>query len=311
MREPPAAAAAAVPVAPALPAPPVAVGYRRAVIAAAGSVRIGSAAAAALVLVPARVVPAVVPVVARVRRRRVPAAATARVARSPEGRVIARVQPSLAPEPGHGFVTEEEVLRRARGHVHGPRVRHTRGGGVGTVVVFARGSGRVRARRPRGAGAMERSPRLVGGLRRLRGPSLVVAGFLAGPAPRDGVRNQLRVGIVPGVLLRWWKRSRVSASRPPGADAFRRLLREKKRALRWLRVRASGRGRTFFMEGRFTGFGTDSFIAVAIVRPLLCGTGRIDGGEMVAKTKVKPIDGKRELQSGKRRAHVPKDRGSR
>ena len=86
---------------------------------------------------------------------------------------------------------------------------------------------------------------------------------------------------------------------------------EKKRALRWLRVRASGRGRTFFMEGRFTGFGTDSFIAVAIVRPLLCGTGRIDGGEMVAKTKVKPIDGKRELQSGKRRAHVPKDRGSR
>ena len=52
------------------------------------------------------------------------------------------------------------------------------------------------------------------------------------------------------------------------------------------------------MEGRFTGFGTDSFIAVAIVRPLLCGTGRIDGGEMVAKTKVKPIDGKRELQSG-------------
>ena len=145
---------------------------------------------------------------------------------------------------------------------------------------------------------MERSPRLVGGLRRLRGPSLVVAGFLAGPAPRDGVRNQLRVGIVPGVLLRWWKRSRVSAGRPPGADAFPRLLREKKRALRWLRVRASGRGRTFFMEGRFTGFGTDSFIAVAIVRPLLCGTGRIDGGEMVAKTKVKPIDGKRGIAIG-------------
>ena len=72
----------------------------------------------------------------------------------------------------------------------------------------------------------------------------------------------------------------------------------KRALLRWLRVRASGRGRTFFMEGRFTGFGTDSFIAVAIVRPLLCGTGRIDGGEMVAKTKVKPIDGKRELQSG-------------
>ena len=52
------------------------------------------------------------------------------------------------------------------------------------------------------------------------------------------------------------------------------------------------------MEGRFTGFGTDSFIAVAIVRPLLCGTGRIDGGEMVAKTKVKPIDGKRGIAIG-------------
>ena len=247
MREPPAAAAAAVPVAPALPAPPVAVGYRRAVIAAAGSVRIGSAAAAALVLVPARVVPAVVPVVARVRRRRVPAAATARVARSPEGRVIARVQPSLAPEPGHGFVTEEEVLRRAR-------VRHTRGGGVGTVVVFARGSGRVRARRPRGAGAMERSPRLVGGLRRLRGPSLVVAGFLAGPAPRDGVRNQLRVGIVPGVLLRWWKRSRVSASRPPGADAFRRLLREKKKGTPLVTRQGIGPGSHLLHGGEVHGF---------------------------------------------------------
>ena len=84
----------------------------------------------------------------------------------------------------------------------------------------------------------------------------------------------------------------------------------KKRALlRWLRVRASGRGRTFFMAGRFTGFGTDAS-AVAIVRLLLCGTGRIDGGEMVAKTKVKPIDGKREFAGVKRRA-CAEDRGSR
>tara|TARA_B110000003_G_scaffold256997_1_gene274972 strand:- start:78 stop:353 length:276 start_codon:yes stop_codon:yes gene_type:complete len=32
-----------------------------------------------------------------------------------------------------------------------------------------------------------------------------------------------------------------------------------------------GPRRTFFIEGRFTGFGTDSFIAIAIVRFLLCG----------------------------------------
>jgi hypothetical protein len=29
--------------------------------------------------------------------------------------------------------------------------------------------------------------------------------------------------------------------------------------------------RTFFMLGRFTGFGTESLLAVAIVRPFVCG----------------------------------------
>ena len=176
----------------------------------------------ALVFVPARMVPAVVPVVARaaVRRALVPvrAALASRVCVVPrvipQGWVIARVQPSLAPEPGRGFVSEEEVARRARrrrvvgrGRLVGALDPVLEVDGSNPVVVavrVARGSGRVRARRPRGAGAMERSPRLVGGLRRLLScPSLVFAGFLAGPAPRDAVRNQLRVRIVPGVLLRW------------------------------------------------------------------------------------------------------------
>ena len=47
---------------------------------------------------------------------------------------------------------------------------------------------------------MERPPRLVG-LLRLRGSSLVVAGFLVVPSSRDVTRDQLRVRIVPGVLL--------------------------------------------------------------------------------------------------------------
>jgi len=210
-----AAAAVVVPVAPALAAPPVPV-----VIAAAVRMIVPAAKPRALVFVPARVVPAVVPVVARaVRRALVPvrAALASRVCVVPwipQGWVIARVQPSLAPEPRRGFVSEEEVARRARrrrvvgrGRLVGALDPVLEVDGSNPVVVavrVARGSGRVRARRPRGAGAMERSPRLVGGLRRLLScPSLVFAGFLAGPAPRDAVRNQLRVRIVPGVLLRW------------------------------------------------------------------------------------------------------------
>ena len=47
---------------------------------------------------------------------------------------------------------------------------------------------------------MERPPRLVGLRGSLRG-SLVVAGFLVVPSSRDVTRDQLRVRIVPGVLL--------------------------------------------------------------------------------------------------------------
>ena len=64
------------------------------------------------------------------------------------------------------------------------------------------GLGRVaRARRPRGSRLMERPPRLVGLRGSLRGSSLVVAGFLVVPSSRDVTRDQLRVRIVPGVLL--------------------------------------------------------------------------------------------------------------
>ena len=119
---------------------------------------------------------------------------------------------------------------------------------------------------------MERPPRLVG-LLRLRGSSLVVAGFLVVPSSRDVTRDQLRVRIVPGVLLgcekaRWVRDGRL----PAVGDAFRdSLLREKLVRARHHWRRSVGPRRTFFIEGRFTGFGTDSFIAVAIVRFLFCG----------------------------------------
>ena len=135
------------------------------------------------------------------------------------------------------------------------------------------GLGRVaRARRPGGSRLMERPPRLVG-LLRLRGSSLVVAGFLVVPSSRDVTRDQLRVRIVPGVLLGCEKARWVRDGRLPAVDdAFRdSLLREKLVRARHHRRRSVGPRRTFFIEGRFTGFGTDSFIAVAIVRFLLCG----------------------------------------
>ena len=72
---------------------------------------------------------------------------------------------------------------------------------------------------------MERPPRLVGLRGSLRGSSLVVAGFLVVPSSRDVTRNQLRVLIVPGVLLGCEKRCWVRDGRLPAVgDAFRDSL---------------------------------------------------------------------------------------
>lgn len=51
------------------------------------------------------------------------------------------------------------------------------------------------------------------------------------------------------------------------------------------------RGRTFFMLGRLTGFGTESFDTVAMILPLDCGRGRIDGVSDGAAPEAKPKRG--------------------
>ena len=71
--------------------------------------------------------------------------------------------------------------------------------------------------------------------------------------------------------------------------------------------------RTFFMLGKLTGFGTESFIAVAMVRPLVCGLiARIEGGWSVASTgetyrnRYRGIESA-EFRDGHRRFRRPGD----